>query len=117
MARTWPVLITSLLALFSPAAVNYAAAEQDCASVNSTCTGNCNRMIPNYGSVESAARAGCLYNCRNGEWMCKYDNNQEKKRAEEARIQEIRRARAAIDEETKQKDSLARERAAGFRPR
>ena len=90
MTRTWPVLITSLLALFSPAAVNYAAAYRDCISEQMACKGNCTGMIPGYGPVERAVQQGCLSNCRNGEWNCARENSLESDRAEQTREEQRR---------------------------
>jgi hypothetical protein len=117
MTRTWPVLVTSLLALFSSAALNYAVAERDCTSENMTCTGNCSRMIPDYYGM----REGCMSNCRNDKWNCDAQNYWERQRAEQARIEELRRqaeaARASMSEEERQRRSLERERAFVPRPR
>ena len=114
MTRTWPVLITSLLALFSPAAVNYAAAERDCRGENMTCTSNCTRMIPGYGPAERAVQDGCMSNCRNAQWFCGRENDLERQRAEQARAEELRRqaeaARASMSEAERQRQSLERER-------
>ena len=92
MTRTWPVLITSLLALFSPAAVNYAAA-RDCISEQMACNSNCTGMIPGYGPVERGVQQGCLSNCRNAEWNCARENSLESDRAERARAEELRGTR------------------------
>ena len=96
MTRTWPVLITSLLALFSPAAVNYAAAYRDCTSEQMACKGNCTGMIPAYGSVDRAVQQGCLSNCGNAEWNCARENSLESDRAERARAEELGRTRQSV---------------------
>ena len=83
MTRTWPVLITSLLVFFSPAAVNYAAAIRDCIGEQMDCNKNCKTMIPSSGPVERAVQQGCLSNCRNAEWYCARENHFEDERAQQ----------------------------------
>ena len=95
MTRTWPVLIMSLSALFSPAAVNYAAA--DCASDNSWCTNNCNGMFQGSGPY-ATARESCLSNCRNVKYNCDAQNYWEQRR----------RAEEALAKSPKQKDKQSR---------
>ena len=96
MTRTWPVLITSLLALFSLAAVNHAAAYRDCSSEQSACNGRCTGMIPGYGPMERAVQQGCLSSCRDAEWNCARENSLESDRAERARAEELRGTRQSV---------------------
>jgi len=91
MTRTWPVLITSLLALLSPAAVNDAAAYRDCISEQMACNSRCNTMIPSSGSVERAVQQGCRDSCRNAEWSCARENSLESDRVEKLRWEERHR--------------------------
>jgi hypothetical protein len=82
MTRAWPVLITSLLALLSPAAVNNAAAWRDCTSEQYACAGRCATMVfphANPGSVERAVQGGCVDSCRNARWSCDRDQSEAKK--------------------------------------
>jgi len=63
MKRTWPVLITSLLALFSPAAVNYAAA--NCQSDYQSCSMYCSSTFsgnPLGGNLQIGCRNACYDN-------------------------------------------------------
>jgi hypothetical protein len=91
MTRTGLVLITSLLALFSPAAVNDAAAYRDCRSEQMACNSRCTTMIPSYGQVERAVQQGCIESCRNAEWSCARENSLESDRAEKPRWEERHR--------------------------
>src|SRR5262245_38684423 len=93
MTRTWPVLITSLLALFSPAAINGAVAYRDCISEQMACNSRCNTMIPGgpSGSVERTIQQGCIESCRKVEWSCARENSLESERAEKLRWEERHR--------------------------
>src|SRR5215470_9544683 len=65
MTRTWPLLIASLLALFSPAAVNYAAA--NCQSDYQSCSIYCSNTFsgnPLGGNLQIGCRNACYDNFR-----------------------------------------------------
>src|SRR5215813_5354373 len=65
MTRTWPALITSLLALLSPAAVSYPAA--NCESDHHSCSMYCGTTFsgnPLGGNLQIGCRNACYDNFR-----------------------------------------------------